>query len=59
LAKGVVGGVEHNDGAIQEGEPLQLQEIERVVKLFKTHRCALDFDGGFIKETFCEQTESN
>ena len=59
LAKGVVGGVEHNDGAIQEGEPLQLQEIERVVKLFKTHRCALYFDGGFIEETFCEQTETN
>jgi hypothetical protein len=26
-------------------------KIEKMVKEFKTHRCALDFDGGFIKST--------
>ena len=26
-------------------------KIEKMVKQFKTHRCALDFDGGFIKST--------
>jgi hypothetical protein len=24
-------------------------KIEKLVKAFKTHRCALDFDKGFIK----------
>ncbi len=26
-------------------------KIEKMVKQFKMHRCALDFDGGFIKST--------
>jgi hypothetical protein len=28
--------------------PISLIEIENIVKQFKTHRCALDFDKGFI-----------
>lgn len=27
---------------------MQYSEIERLVKDFKTHRCALDFDRGFV-----------
>jgi hypothetical protein len=26
-------------------------DIERLMKSFKTHRCALDFDGGFFRST--------
>lgn len=33
---------------------ITLELIERVVKKFKTHRCASDFDNGFIKEIFNE-----
>ena len=29
-------------------------KIEKLVKMFKTHRCALDFDRGFIDATFVE-----
>ena len=29
-------------------------KVEKMVKLFKTHRCALDFDHGFCKALFQE-----
>ena len=29
-------------------------KVEKMVKLFKTHRCALDFDHGFCKASFRE-----
>ena len=31
--------------------------LERMVKLFKTHRCALDFDSGFCKGIFKQESE--
>jgi len=30
-------------------------KIEKMVKLFKTHRCALDFDHAFCKAQFTER----
>jgi len=29
-------------------------KVEKMVKLFKTHRCTLDFDNGFCKASFWE-----
>ena len=40
------GSDEHN---IAVGEHISPAIIERIVKMFKTHRCALDFEGKFIK----------
>jgi hypothetical protein len=34
-------------------------KIEQMVKLFKTHRCALDFDWGFINSVIVMQTEND
>ena len=31
--------------------------IERIVKKFKTHRCALDFDRGFLNAVFREDDD--
>ena len=31
------------------GEKMSPEVIEKMVTAFKTHRCALDFDGKFIK----------
>ena len=39
-------------GQMNEGDPQMkviLEKIESLVKQFKTHRCALDFDTNFIK----------
>ena len=33
---------------INDGEQISPQKIERLVKDFKTHRCALDFELNFI-----------
>ena len=33
---------------VTEKQVLVYSEIERLVKDFKTHRCALDFDRGFV-----------
>ena len=37
------------DKTIAVGENISPALIERMVKLFKTHRCALDFERKFIK----------
>jgi hypothetical protein len=34
-------------------------EIERLMKKFKTHRCALDFDAGFIEMVVKTTTDNN
>jgi hypothetical protein len=31
-------------------DPEMLVKVEKMVKSFKVHRCAMDFDGGFCKE---------
>jgi hypothetical protein len=33
-------------------------KIEQMVKQFKTHRCALDFDRGFINSVIVMRTET-
>ena len=33
-------------------------KIEKLVKLFKTHRCAMDFDWGFINATVVVKIEN-
>lgn len=33
---------------VTEQQPLLYNEIERLMKDFKVHRCALDFDRGFV-----------
>jgi len=30
-------------------------KLEKLVKEFKTHRCAMDFDSSFCKVTFTEE----
>ncbi len=32
-------------------------QVEKMVKLFKTHRCAMDFDTNFCKASFVKQEE--
>ena len=32
-------------------------KIEKLVKVFKTHRCALDFDHNFCKASFTEEDQ--
>ncbi len=31
-------------------DPEMLQKVEQMIKLFKVHRCAMDFDGKFCKQ---------
>ena len=38
---------------------LSLVDIENMVKNFKTHRCALDFDRGFINAVLKQIPEGN
>ena len=37
-------------------QKLQFVDIERMMKKFKTHRCALDFDSGFVNAIMRETT---
>jgi hypothetical protein len=39
-----------------EKQQLLFKEIERLMKKFKTHRCVLDFDSGFVKGTLIDLT---
>jgi hypothetical protein len=39
-----------NDNAL-ERQQAHFVDIERLMKSFKTHQCALDFDSGFIRST--------
>ena len=39
-------------------EELMYKEIERLVKAFKGHRCALDFDRGFINSQLREHVQT-
>jgi hypothetical protein len=36
---------------VSERQQAHFVDIERLMKSFKTHRCALDFDSGFIRST--------
>jgi hypothetical protein len=38
---------------------LSAVKIESMVKEFKTHRCALDFDSAFIKSVIIKQEETD
>ncbi|KAI2491822.1 hypothetical protein MHU86_22728 [Fragilaria crotonensis] len=40
---------------ISHKQQLLYKEIERLMKQFKTHRCALDFDQGFVKAELREE----
>jgi hypothetical protein len=42
------GGGGGNNGMVTEKQPLLYKAIERLMKKFKAHRCAMDFDGGFV-----------
>ena len=42
-----------------EKQQLIFLEIERLMKEFKTHRCALDFDRGFINSSLSVKVEDN
>ncbi len=41
---------------VAEKQQLLYKEIERLMKKFKTHRCALDFDNGFVKADLIDLT---
>ena len=45
---GASGGSNTNNSLVTEQQPLLYNEIERLMKDFKVHRCALDFDRGFV-----------
>ena len=34
-------------------------EIEKIIKLFKTHRCAMDFDSSFCKASFTTRSQTS
>ena len=42
---------------IAEKQQLLFKEIERLMKKFKAHRCALDFDSGFVKADLIDLTQ--
>ena len=44
---------------VTKKQVLLYSEIERLVKDFKTHRCALDFDRGFVNAELKEATQRN
>jgi hypothetical protein len=52
------GGAENNDEPPKQKE-LLYSEIERLMKAFKGHRCALDFDRGFVHSELKEAKENN
>ena len=37
-------------------QQLLFKEIERLMKKFKTHRCVLDFDSGYVKRSLIDLT---
>ena len=39
---------EGNNSQLTQGEKISPDMIEKMVKMFKTHRCALDFEGKYI-----------
>ena len=45
---GASGGSNSTNSLVTEQQPLLYNEIERLMKDFKVHRCALDFDRGFV-----------
>jgi hypothetical protein len=45
---GASGGSNTTNSLVTEQQPLLYKEIERLMKDFKVHRCALDFDRGFV-----------
>ena len=47
-AAGASGGSNTSNSMVTEKQQLLYNEIERLMKEFKVHRCALDFDRGFV-----------
>jgi hypothetical protein len=47
-AAGASGGSNTSNSMVTEKQQLLYSEIERLMKEFKVHRCALDFDRGFV-----------
>ncbi|KAI2503418.1 hypothetical protein MHU86_11047 [Fragilaria crotonensis] len=45
--------------SITEDQGLLYSEIQRLMKLFKSHRCALDFDRGFVNSALKEAKTRN
>ena len=45
------------NGPSAEKQQLLFVEIERLMQLFKVHRCALDFDRGFVASVLKEKKE--
>ncbi len=44
---------QQNDNIVQQ-QKLLFKQIENLVKHFRTHRCALDFDRGFLSSLLTE-----
>ena len=51
----VVGSITPRAINLSEKQQLLYKEIERLMKKFKTHRCALDFDQRFVKAELKEE----
>jgi len=47
-----------DDNETQEFRPQLYKEIERLSKKFRGHRCALDFDRGFVEGSLKEEVET-
>ena len=45
---GASGGSNSTNSMVTEQQPLLYNEIERLIKDFKLHRCALDIERGFV-----------
>jgi hypothetical protein len=53
---------QHNkaqDSSSRGNEAIMPIKLEQMVKQFKTHRCALDFDYSFCKEVFKDITQAS
>ena len=47
-----------NSGMVAEKQQVLYSEIERLMKDFKVHRCALDFDRGFVNAELKRKAEN-
>ncbi len=48
---------EETSATFNEQSQLTAVKIEQMVKHFKTHRCAIDFDGTFIRAVIVKKEE--
>jgi hypothetical protein len=46
--------VGEDEAAAPKRQQIHFHEIERLMKRFRTHRCALDFDRGFVNAVMRE-----